>query len=201
MDEQEREREVERQAQHEAEAGQMGGAAEAHAGAGAYPVAVPIAALMGSVRWGATVAGIAIAFAVTMVLIALGAGFGLRMGLAGFGGGLAYWIVGAGAIGAFLGVMLAVKSARVKSISTAVLHGLVIWAFFMLLDVSGVFLFGMSRLYMVMPVETQLQAVGLDLTMATGWWFFFGYAIVLAASILGAFAGLTAEDAEGAERR
>ena len=86
MDEQEREREVERQAQHEAEAGQMGGAAEAHAGAGAYPVAVPIAALMGSVRWGATVAGIAIAFAVTMVLIALGAGFGLRMGLAGFGG-------------------------------------------------------------------------------------------------------------------
>ena len=196
MDDQEREREDERWAYHEPEAGQKEGAAEAHAGAVAHPVAVPVTAPIGSVRWGATVAGIAIAFAVTMLLIALGAGFGLRMNLVGYGGGLAYWIVGAGAIGAFIGVMLAVKSAQVKSMSTAVVHGVVIWAVFMLLDVSGVFLFGMSRLYTFVPIETQLQAAGLDLTMVTGWWFFFGYAIVLAASILGAFAGLIAEDTE-----
>jgi hypothetical protein len=93
----EREREVKRH--NKEEAGQKGGSLEAQMASGAYPVARPLAVPLGWVNWNAIAAGSAIALATTILLNALGVAIGLALTRAGFGGSLAYWMIGATVVG------------------------------------------------------------------------------------------------------
>jgi hypothetical protein len=181
--------------------GRKGGAAEAHMASVARPVAEPLAVDIASARWGDIVAGAVIALATMIFLNALGIGFGLALTRAGYGGSLAYWMVAMAAIGLFIGSYLATRAAQVRNIYTGLFYGLTVWALFLLLDVIGVDLFGgLSRFFSASGVNTAGTGTVRGITMASGWWFFVGYLIALAASLFGAASGVTVEETEHRQR-
>lgn len=182
---------------HEPESGEKGGLAEAYVGPMAPPAAAQAAVPAGVIRWGAVFAGALIAFGIAVLLTFLGAGFGFRMDPSGLGGGLAYWMVGAGIVGLFVGGMLSIRSAQITDMKAAVLHGAVIWSLFVLLDVSGFFasfagLFGVSMM---------AEAEALTLTIAASWWVFVAYVLAFIAVALGCAAGVTGGEEERTEVR
>lgn len=180
---------------HEPESGEKGGMAEAYVGPTAHPAVVEAAAGAGVVRWGTIFTGALIAFAISVLLTFLGAGFGFRLDPGGMGGGLAYWMVGAGVVGLFIGGMLAIRAARIGNMMTAVLHGAVIWSIFVLLDVSGFF----ASFASLFGASVFAEEAALTLTIAASWWVFVAYLLAFAAVALGCAAGATSTEEEHTE--
>ncbi len=176
--------------QHEPESGEKGGMAEAYVGPTAHPVAVETARVAGLVRWGTVFTGALIAFGISVLLTFLGAGFGFGIDPSGLGGGLAYWMVGSGVVGLFVGGMLAIRAARITNTGTAVLHGAVIWSMFVLLDVSGFF----SSFASLFGVTGVAEEAALTLTIAASWWVFVAYVLAFAAVAIGCAAGVASEE-------
>lgn len=193
VDDQDRDRSM----RDEDEIGRKGGAAEAHMASAARPIAEPLAVAVGGVRWSSVITGAVIALAIMIFLNTLGVGFGLALTRAGFGGGLAYWMVAMAAIGLFIGSYLATRSAQIRSVWTGMLYALTVWAVFLLLDVIGVDLYGgLSRFFYTPGVNTAASGAIRNVAQAGGWWFFLAYLIGLAAALLGASFGVTVEETE-----
>lgn len=184
--------------------GRKGGAAEAHAGAvPAYYDRAAAAATevtpLGWIRWGSTIAGLVIALATIAFLNAVGVGLGLRFNTNAAGGGLAYWLIASAAIGLFLGSFLAARFAKARTVGSAIMHGVVIWAIFMLLDISGFGLgtgFGLFYGTMATAVPLAPGAGPTSLLISLAWWFVIGYLVALIAAVLGGAAGVTQYEEE-----
>lgn len=180
------------------EEGFKGGAAEAHAGTAPYydrvTAAVTEVTPLGWIRWGSTIAGLVIALATIALLNAVGVGVGLRFNPDAAGGGLAYWLIASVAVGLFLGSFLAARFAKARTTGSAIMHGVVVWAIFMLLDIGGFGLgtgFGLFYSTMATAVPLDPGAGVTSLLTSLAWWFVIGYLVALIASILGGAAGVT----------
>jgi len=180
------------------EEGRKGGSAEYHMPAQyAREHATDVVTRISRVQWGPVFAGYAIAVATALLLFALGMAIGLRPA------GLMFWAAGFACVGAFIGGIIAARTARV-GVGRAVLHGAIVWALFMFTDVltfggavrgtvlSAVGMAGTTPANAVMATTTAVRAVG--------WWFFGTYTCLLAAAILGALAGAAPPEAETEQR-
>lgn len=185
----EREREVQSEPQGE---GRKGGAAEAYTGA--YPAAVAFEVPLGRVRWGAVLAGLAVAIATTLLISSLGRAIGLRAATPGGAGGLAYWMIGSTVIGLFIGSMLASRLGRVIGLWTDVLHGLVLWSLLMIWDVLSRSLLSGLPTGLVPAAGGPVTTSASMMTTASPWWFFIGYVILLIAAVLGGIAGIASDE-------
>lgn len=169
------------------EEGSKGGSAEHHLGAHyLHERAADLVAPVGRVQWGSVFAGYAVAVATALLLFALGMAIGLRPA------GLMFWAAGFACVGAFIGGIIAARTARAGT-WPAVLYGAVLWALFMFTDVLT---FGGAVRGTVLSAVGMLGATPADAAMATmaaartvGWWFFGTYLVLLAAAILGSLAG------------
>ncbi|MCE5197602.1 MAG: hypothetical protein ABFD54_10875 [Armatimonadota bacterium] len=183
MDEREREKEV----------GYKGGASEAYAGPHPYYYEPTVTAVTDMVvpatriQWGPVFAGLLIALSTTFLMTALGVGIGLSAT------GLGYWVVGFAALGLFLGSMFAARTSK-SDIVPAIMHGVIIWALLMLMvlfvsgNIGGSILGSLLGSQNVAP-----GAAGANVTRIAsnfGWWFFGGFLILLAASVLGGIVGM-----------
>ncbi len=177
MDDRERRREEELQ-------GIKGGSAEAYAGRMFYEPTVTAVTDMivpaTRIQWGPVFAGLLIALSITFLFTALGIATGLGIK------GLGYWIVGFGALGLFLGSLMAARTARAELIP-AILHGAILWTLVMMVHV---FAFGGGGLLVATMGASPGAAVPAASVTGFGWWFFLGFLILLAASIIGGIVGV-----------
>lgn len=188
----ERYREEHREEHIEPDVGRKGGAAEAgYMGRYYEPTVTAVTDMVvpaTRIQWGPVFAGLLIALSVTFLWTAFGIALGVGVG------GLGYWIVGFGSLGLFLGSLFAARTAK-ADVVPAIMHAVVLWALVMILDV---FVFGsiggsvVAALIRTAGISQAAGAgaIGTGLT-SFGWWFFGGFLIMLAASILGGLAGVS----------
>lgn len=185
-------------AEHEPEdVGRKGGAAEHYIGAqpvtGARfyePLVTAVTDIVvpaSRIQWGPVFAGLLIALSVTFLMSAFGMGLGLR------NPGIFYWIVGFASIGLLLGAMHAARVTK-SGVWPAILHAVVLWSLFMVLHIFTFSNIGstiVSGLLTRTPGVTAGTAATTNIMASSlGWWFFGGFLVMLAASILGAIAGV-----------
>jgi hypothetical protein len=179
------------------EEGRKGGAAEHHLGAHYYQeAAIPADETMPATRikWGPVFAGYVVALATALLWFALGMAIGLRPA------GLAVWSVVFGAVGVFLGTVMAARTAGIGTLP-AMLHGVVIWALFMFTDVLT---FGgavrdtvMSAVGMFGGTPAAPAAASIAAARLLGWWFFGSYICLLIAAVLGGAVGAVSSERTG----
>ncbi len=176
--------------QEEQQSGEKGGALEAHMTVPTIAAVTDIAIPPDRVQWGPTFAGLMVALAVTLLWTGLGVGIGFGVSPAGFGGELGFWITGFAAVGLFLGSALAARTAKASRYWPAILHGVIVWALVMMLDVfTG---FGFIRGFEVLAVEAMAGSVPAGFALhELGWWLFGGYLVLLAAAVAGGIVGMT----------
>ncbi len=184
-------------AEQEPEEGRKGGSAE-HQLTGHYvrEQATGIVAQIGRVQWGPVFAGYAVAVATALLLFALGMAIGLRPA------GLMFWAAGFACVGAFIGGIVAARTAKAP-VGPAVLHGAVLWALFMFTDVLT---FGgavrgtvLSAVGMLGTGPAETATVTMAAVRTVGWWFFGTYLVLLASAILGSLVGAVAPAEERRE--
>lgn len=181
----------------EEEAGRKGGAMEASMAEMAHTAVRPLAVPIGWISWNSVATGAAVALAITILLNSLGVAIGLSLTRLGYGGSLAYWMIGAAVVGLFIGSYLGARSAQVKTLWTGILHAVTIWAVFLLFDIIGVGLFGgLFRFLFAQSLQTAPLGAVRNIAMTSGWWFFLGYLIALIAAGLGGASGVVVEEAE-----
>lgn len=175
--------------------GRKGGSAEgflgAHPYAGRYyyePTATAVTDIVvpaTRIQWGPVFAGLLIAMAVTFLFTALGMAIGLSAS------GLGYWVVGFASLGLFLGSLYTARTAK-ADVLPAIMHGIINWSLFMIVTL---FAFGNIAGTIAAAVVGELPATPqaaplVEVARNVGWWFFGGFLILLAASILGGLAGV-----------
>lgn len=172
-------------AEREPEEGRKGGAAE---GGMAYPryyeptitavtdMVVPAT----RVQWGPVFAGLITAIAFTLLFLSLGAAVGL--GALGMG----FWTIAFATIGLYLGSYLAARTAKAPLLP-AIVHSIIIWGLGLIVTTMGAGGLG-SVLLSGGPAGTAPAATEL------GWWFFIGFIIMLAGSILGGLTGMVSHE-------
>lgn len=178
----------------EKQIGRKGGAADAYMVAPGYHVpevsaVTDIAIPPDRVQWGPVFAGLIVAFAVGFLFTSLGVAIGI--GTAGIG----YWVIGFTALGLFLGAWVAARTARAPSAWPAILHATILWGVVMILNVVFAGSIGGSVVGAMMA-RTPATGVPTGAVTSLGWYFFGGFLIMLAASILGALVGINPSHAE-----
>lgn len=178
--------------------GRKGGAAEGYMGAhpvshaGPYyyePTATAVTDIVvpaSRIQWGPVFAGFLIAVATTLLFTGLGIAIGLSAS------GLGYWIIGFGSLGLFLGSLFAARTAK-ADVWPAIMHAIVIWAIVLVINVFLTGSIGGNVIAAVFGGGEATAATPIDVASAVrnvGWYFFGGFLILLAASILGGLAGI-----------
>lgn len=185
----------EREVHKKEETGVKGGAAEAYLPSIAH--AAEASTPLTWTHWGSILSGLVLTIALTALLSALGAGFGLKMLPITGGGALAYWIVGSTVVSLFVGSMLANKLAKVDNVSSGIWHGVIIWALMLILNITGVIGAGPFGIPLFVGRVGAAVATGAAPTlMALAWWFFISSVLGLIAAVLGGAAGVKEEHAE-----
>lgn len=124
------------------------------------------------IQWGPIFAGLVVMIGFWLLFESLG--FALGLGAVGLG----FWSIAFATVGLFLGSYLAVRTAK-ADLSPAIVHSVVLWSIVLILSTIGL---GRLALY--------AGAAG-GLVVGSAWWFFVGYIIMLAGSVLGGVVGMS----------
>lgn len=125
------------------------------------------------IQWGPIFAGLSVMIGFWLLFESLG--FALGLGAVGIG----FWTIAFATVGLFLGSFLAVRTAKAELVP-AIVHAVVLWSIVLILSTIG-----LGRLAMY------AGGVGAGLGAGSAWWFFIGYIIMLAGSILGGVIGMS----------
>ncbi len=138
--------------------------------------------------WSSIVAGVLAAFALFVLFAAIGVGSGLEAAQPKFGREVGLIITGLLGVLAFLaGGFIAVWTADVEDMESAIMHGFLVWALFVVLLLTMVSLGASSALGSAAGVFTaSVASLTPDEIKSAGWGSVFALAIAMSSSILGA---------------
>jgi ABC-type transport system involved in multi-copper enzyme maturation permease subunit len=164
------------------------------------------------IRWGPIIAGIFVAIATQLILSALGAAIGLRVGETGGAVGIGIWSIVSLLLALFIGSWVAASGSAPMNRKSALLQGLILWATTLAISawllasgVTGAFGVAASNVGEVLNQvqqpggatlpnqvpnvsNNQLKQVA-DVSTKAAWSFIIGSLLGLVASLIGATAG------------
>lgn len=176
---------------HHEEEGRKGGAMEGAMGRYYEPTVTAVTDMVvpaTRVQWGPVLAGVVSALAITFLLVSLGVALRLSMTA------LAYWSGASALIGAFLGSLLASRTAKAFLVP-ALVHGFMVWAILVILNTIGLGSAGLTAANRAAATGQNLGGYMDNL----GWSFFIGAILLLIASLLGALVGMVPHREEHVE--